>query len=296
MDRLDGKVAVVTGSASGIGRGIATRFAEEGMTVVVADRRLDAAEEVATALRGAGRRAQAMEVDVTSRASVEALADRVDAELGGAHVLVNNAGVAAPSPLHEPEEKNWRWVMEVNLWGVLYGVQTFVPRMLALGEETHIVNTASLGGVIGPVFPNNRTTGGNGNQAHDPNLMKSYMVSKHGVVALSEGLAGDLQGTTLGVSVLCPAHHDDTWIYENSAKYRPAEYGGPMSTDTDLHEEANKRAEDGGKDTAELAARVVRAIRERHFWIFTHPETRSWVEARMAGMLAGFDDSASFTG
>ena len=296
MRDLAGKVAVVTGSGSGLGLAMAERLAREGMTVVIADNRLDAAEVVATRIETNGGRASPMQVDVTIRDSVIALADRVDDELGGASVLVNNAGVAAPSPLLEPEESGWRWVMDVNVFGVLYGIQTFVPRMLASGEEAHVVNTASYGGVIGPAcFENNRTTGGTGNPK-DPGPMKSYMVSKHGVVALSEGLAGDLDGTRVGVSVLCPEHHEPSSIYENSASFRPAEFGGPIPEIAGLAAEAAKRRHEGSKDATELAARVVRAIRERHFYIFTHPEGRGLVERRFEQILAGFDDAGSFTG
>ena len=294
MRELAGKVAVVTGSGSGLGRAMAKRFATEDMTVVVADNRLDAAEGVAEEIVALGGRAVPMSVDVTERASVMVLADRVESELGGVRLLVNNAGVGAPSSLLEPEESGWRWVMDVNLFGVLYGIQTFVPRMLAAGEEAHVVNTSSMGGVIGPArFEHNRTTGGKGWPV-DSGPMRSYMVSKHAVVALSEGLAGDLTGTPVGVSVLCPAHHVDTGIYENSANHRPNEYGGPIDESGGLAAESAKRRREGGKDPAELAARVVRAIRERHFYIFTHPETRTLVERRFEQIMAGFDDAASF--
>jgi NAD(P)-dependent dehydrogenase (short-subunit alcohol dehydrogenase family) len=295
MRDLAGKVAVVTGSGSGLGLAMARRFAREDMTVVVADNRLDAAEAVAREIASEFGRAVAMPVDVTSRQSVVALADRVDLELGGTQLLVNNAGVGAPSPLLEAEELGWRWVIDVNLFGVLYGVQTFVPRMLAGGREAHVVNTASLGGVIGPTFEGNRTRAGTGGPA-DPGPMKSYMVSKHGVVALTEALGGDLQGTPVGVSVLCPAHHEPSGIYENSARYRPAAYGGPIPEDAGMAEEAAKRRLEGGRDVSELADRVVRAVQERHFYIFTHPETRVLVERRCAQLMAGFDDAASFGG
>jgi NAD(P)-dependent dehydrogenase (short-subunit alcohol dehydrogenase family) len=294
MEHLEGKVAVVTGSGSGIGQGIAERFAREGMRVVVADNRLDAAESVAAGIVTLGRTAIAMPVDVTKRESVDALADRVDAELGGADVLVNNAGVGAPSSYLEADDAGWNWVLDVNLYGVLYGIQAFVPRMLASGREGHVVNTASFGGVIGPLcLEGNRTRGGDGAPT-DAGTMKSYMVSKHAVVAMSEGLAGDLDGTPIGVSVLCPAHHEPSGIYENSAKYRPAEYGGPDPRIADLAADARRRHSEGDRSTSELAGRVVRAIRERHFWIFTHPENRWIVERRIEHMLAGFDDAASY--
>jgi len=295
MQNLGGKIAVVTGSASGLGRAMAERLAAEDMTVVVADNRLDAAETAASAIVGRGRRAVAMPVDVTKRESVVDLADRIDAELGGVSVLVNNAGVGAPSPYLEAEEQGWRWVMDVNLFGVLYGVQTFVPRMLASGGEGHVVNTASFGGVIGPMcFPGNRMEGGTAAPTSS-GPMKSYMVSKHAVVALTEGLGGELRDTQVGVSVLCPSHHVNTGIYANWAQFRPAEYGGPMTAEApELELAAHERQVEGGKDPAELAARVVRAIRERHFYIFTHAENRWIVERRFEQILAGFDDAASF--
>ena len=296
MEQLHGKVAVVTGSGSGLGRAMAERFAQEGMIVVIADNRLDAAEEVASAIETAGGRALPFQVDVTDRASVQALADRVDAELGGTDVLVNNAGVAAPTSYVDDDDAGWRWVTEVNFFGVLYGIQTFVPRMLERGGDAHVVSTASLGGVIGPLcLEGNRTRAGDRRTA-EGGPMKSYMTSKHAVVALSEGLAGDLDGTPVGVSVLCPAHHEPSHIYENSARFRPAEFGGPMGEDNELAADRATRVDQGHRDASELAARVVRAIRERHFYIFTHPETRFLVEARFAQMLAGFDDAASFEG
>ena len=236
-----------------------------------------------------------MPVDVTDRASVIALADRVDAELGGTNVLVNNAGVIAPSPLLEPEESGWEWVIRVNVFGVLHGIQTFVPRMLASGEEGHVVNTSSLGGVIGAMYlDHNRTQGGTG-QPDDPTPMKSYSVSKHTVVALTESLGSDLQGTRIGTSVLCPGHHENTGVYINSAGFRPEEYGGPDPEIRNLEFNPSRAGHEIGKEREELAAHVVHTIRERQFYIFTHPEFRGLVEHRFQQMLAGFDDAAAFS-
>ena len=275
MRDLAGKVAVVTGSGSGLGLAMAERLAREGMTVVIVDNRLDAAEVVATRIETHGGRASPMQVDVTKRDSVIALADRVDDELGGASVLVNNAGVAAPSPLLEPEESGWRWVMDVNVFGVLYGIQTFVPRMLASGEEAHVVNTASYGGVIGPAcFEHNRTTGGTGDP-EDPGPMKSYMVSKHGVVALSEGLAGELTAPACSACQYCalsttnPAPSTRT----PRASGRPSS-GARCRRSAGSAAEAAKRRHEGSKDAT----------------------GRGLVERRFEQILAGFDDAGSFTG
>jgi NAD(P)-dependent dehydrogenase (short-subunit alcohol dehydrogenase family) len=303
MDELDGKIAVVTGSASGLGRAIAGRFAQEGMTAVIADNRLTEAAAVAKEITDGGGRAVAIEVDVTQRDSVTALADRVDAELGGASVLVNNAGVVSFTPVAQPEERGWRWIVDVNLFGVIYGLQTFLPRMLERGRDGHIVNTASLAGVVG----------GGGLEANrlrlgdaEPQVgaMYGYMATKHAVVAISETLARDLSGSRIGVSVLCPSHHENTGIFENSARYRPASAGGPMTpeeTQATFGRSDQQRAEALGRPAPkvfpeECAARVVRAIRDRQFFIFTHPDTRPAVEHRFTQLLAGFDDASSFEG
>jgi NAD(P)-dependent dehydrogenase (short-subunit alcohol dehydrogenase family) len=304
MDQLEGKVAVVTGSASGLGRAMVERFAREGMAVVVADNRLDAAELVAKHIEDQGGRAVAMEVDVTRRESVVALADRVDAELGGVSVLVNNAGVMSVSPILQPEELGWRWIVEVNLFGVIYGLQTFVPRMLASGCDGHVVNTASLAGLIAGNVRGNRVTFGHGQPEH-PTMIYGYMATKHAVVAISEMLCQELAGTRVGVSVLCPSHHENTGIYENSALYRPQAYGGPMTSEEVLATARPSQARPGApvsaaviftpKDPAECANRVLRAIQEGHFYVFTHPENRKVIEHRFAQIRAGLDDAATFS-
>jgi NAD(P)-dependent dehydrogenase (short-subunit alcohol dehydrogenase family) len=304
VDRLDGKVAVVTGSASGLGRAMAERFALEGMTVVVADNRLTEAEVVAKEIERGGSRAIAVEVDVTRRESVVALCDRVDDELGGASVLVNNAGVVSFTPVAEAEERGWRWIVDVNLFGVLYGIQTFLPGMLERGAEGHIVNTASLAGVVGGGgLVSNRIRVGDSPPA-ELGAMYGYMATKHAVVAISETLARDLSGSRIGVSVLCPSHHENTGIFDNSARFRPEAVGGPMTAEeqratfgrTDAQREDAFGWRPQPRFPDECAARVVRAIREGHFYVFTHPETRAVVEHRYAEMLAGFDDADSFAG
>jgi NAD(P)-dependent dehydrogenase (short-subunit alcohol dehydrogenase family) len=305
MEDLEGKVAVVTGSGSGLGKAIAERLAAEGMTVVIADNRLDAAEAAAAAIGQRGDRAVAMQVDVTDRASLEALADRIDAELGGASILVNNAGVVANTPIDAPDDHNWRWIVDVNLFGVVMGVQTFLPRMIASGQDAHIVNVASLAGAVG---------GGGLQGNHLPHgdqapamvgAMYGYMATKHAVVAISETMARDLSGSRIGVSVLCPSHHEDTGIFDNSARFRPAGAGGPMDraeidrafgkTDELRTESLGRSAEKAQKLPDECAARVLRAIRERQFYIFTHPDTRPAVAHRLRGLMAGFDDADSFS-
>ncbi|HEY6533713.1 MAG TPA: SDR family NAD(P)-dependent oxidoreductase [Acidimicrobiales bacterium] len=300
MDNFEGGVAVVTGAASGLGRGMAERFAREGMTAVIADNRIDDASSVADAIVAGGARAVAIEVDVTDRGSVIALADRVD-ELGGATVLVNNAGVLSHTPIGEPVEDGWRWIVDVNLFGVVYGVQTFLPRMLTSGRPGHIVNTASLAGVVGGGgLQQNRITVGDGSP--DLGSMYGYMATKHSVVAVSETLARDLSGSPIGVSVLCPSHHQNTFINENSAEFRPEQAGGPMDDAErlatfgrmDAQRDEQYKVKRKERFPEECAARVVEAIRTGQFYVFTHPETRLAVEHRFRQILAGFDDSAAF--
>jgi NAD(P)-dependent dehydrogenase (short-subunit alcohol dehydrogenase family) len=305
MEHLEGKTAVVTGSGSGLGKAIATRLAAEGMTVVIADNRLDAAAAAAAEIGRLGGRAVPMEVDVTKRASVEALAARVDAELGGADVLVNNAGVVANTPIDEANDTDWRWIVDVNLFGVVIGVQTFLPRMIAKGAEAHIVNVASLAGTVGGGGLQGNHHPGGDRAPEMVGAMYGYMATKHAVVAVTETMARDLAGSRIGASVLCPSHHEDTGIFDNSAQFRPSDAGGPMDraeidrafgkTDELRTESLGRSANAAQKFPDECAARVVRAIRERQFYIFTHPDTRAAVQHRFAGLMAGFDDADSFS-
>lgn len=302
MKTLEGGVAVVTGAASGLGFAMARRFAAEGMSVVVADNRGAEAQTAAGVITDEGGRALAVEADVTDRASLAALADRVDDELGGATVLVNNAGVVSHTPLAETDDAGWRWIVDVNLLGVVNGIQTFLPRMVASGLEGHIVNVSSVAGVIGGgAVHGNRLERGPTAPAR-VGSMHGYLATKYAVVGLSEGLSSELRGSPIGVSVLCPSHHEDTGIFDNSARNRPAEAGGAMSAsevqatvgDVDkLRDEAYKVPRPK-RYSSECAERVVHAIANDHFYVFTHPETRAAVEDRYAQLLAGYDDALAF--
>ena len=190
MNHFEGKTAVVTGAASGIGRALAERFAQARMQVVLADIEQDALDRTVAELEQHQHRVLGIVANTMIRESVEALAKRAIDEFGKIHIVCNNAGVASTAsgmkPIWEISERDWQWVMGVNFWGVLYGLQAFVPHMLEHGEEGHIVNTASLAGLM---------PGGG-----------TYGVSKHGVLALTETLHRDLQarGAKIGASVLCP--------------------------------------------------------------------------------------------
>jgi NAD(P)-dependent dehydrogenase (short-subunit alcohol dehydrogenase family) len=188
----------------------------------------------------------------------------------------------------------------VNLFGVVYGLQTFLPRMLDSGRECHVLNVASLAGVIGGAgTTDNRLHLGVGKAQFG--AMYGYLATKHAVVAISETLAGDLRDTPIGVSVLCPSHHEHTGIWENSARYRPESFGGPMTkgeieaTGGNLEEKSASSRVAFQREPSECAARVVRAIRDGHFYIFTHPETRPPVESRLRQILKAFDDAQAFS-
>jgi NAD(P)-dependent dehydrogenase (short-subunit alcohol dehydrogenase family) len=272
MKNLDGKVAVVTGGASGIGRAVATRFAEAGMRVVLADVQQDALDRAASELAAAGHQVIGVRTDVSVGESVEALAATVMAELGAVHVLHNNAGVGVGGYIWTHTQRDWEWVLGVNLWGVIHGVRVFVPLMISQGEPAHIVNTASMAGLISV-----------------PGL-GAYNVSKHGVVTLSETLERDLRiaGAPIGVSVLCPGLVM-TNIFE-SHRNRPGDISDEgqdpgllgLTAAADGPARADALESFGTMLTPEqVATAVLEAVVDDHFYILTHPEpARSLVRSR----------------
>ncbi len=237
MKQFEGKTAVVTGAASGIGRALAERFAQARMQVVLADIEKDALDRAVQELEQRQHRVIGVVANTMIRESVDALAKRAIEEFGKVHVVCNNAGIAAMAsgmkPIWEVSDKDWQWVMGVNFWGVLYGLQAFVPHMLAHGEEGHIVNTASLAGLM---------PGGG-----------TYGVSKHGVLSLTETLQQNLtmQGAKIGASVLCPGFVN-TNIFD-------AERNRPK----DLAIESRGRPRHDGGDGAQHARRRQAACRSR---------------------------------
>lgn len=264
MKDLRGRVAVVTGAASGIGFALCERFAAEGMKVVMADLPDAPLEAAARKVResartNAGKAVDAGDVvvhatDVANWADVEALARVTRERFGGAHVVCNNAGVRTMGSIWDVTLDDWHWVMNVNLWGVIHGIKAFIPDMLARGEPGHIVNTASIVGLVGAAD--------NG----------PYSASKSGVVGVSEALRDELKlaGAPIGVTVLCPGRVP-TQIRENSSRRRPS--GAPVPT-------RSSARNDREVQPAEVAAMVMEAIRDDRFWLLTHPEFGDKVEAR----------------
>ncbi len=272
MEEFKGRVAVVTGGASGIGLAMAKRFAAEGMHVVIADveqQALDAAEAELTA---GGTEVLATIADVSKPDQVEALARASYARFGAVHVLCNNAGVAAGGFCWEESLEDWQWVLGVNLWGVIHGLRSFIPRMLEQESEGHVVNTASMAGLTSaPLF-------------------SLYNVSKHGVVTLSECLHHELAmiGSDIKVSVLCPSWVDTK--IADSSRNRP---GGPRD-EPDLEEPFGAMSQQvrqllsEGLTSENVADQVLDAIRTGRLYILTHPELNGVIKARAEDIVSGF--------
>jgi NAD(P)-dependent dehydrogenase (short-subunit alcohol dehydrogenase family) len=272
MQELRDRVAVVTGGASGIGKGMAARFAAAGMKLVLADVERGALDAAVAELRGSGASVLGVECDVSQPAAVERLAQQAFDEFGAVHVLCNNAGVAGgmPQAIWESSLDDWSWVLGVNLWGVVHGLRSFLPRMLAQGAEGHVVNTASMAGLIP----------GAG----------IYGVSKHAVVALSESVSNELllRGAKIGVSVLCPGWVNTRIIEsERNRPEAPREAPGPLAPQLELARQAVAQLIAGGLDPAAVGDVVVEAVRARRFYVLTHPTWKNMIENRMRNILEG---------
>ncbi len=268
MKEFEGRVAVVTGAASGIGLALADRAGREGMTVVMCDIEENALEAAAAKLRARGYKAQPHRLDVTDSAQLESLAAQVFETHGAVHLLCNNAGVmTGEKATWEFAPEDWRWTLSVNLWGVINGLRAFVPRMLASGEEGHIVNTASMAGLI---------TGRPGNAIYD--------ASKHAVLSLSESLYRDLvvRQTKVSASVLCPGAVI-TKIFE-AERNRPVELGGGAEP-----VEAGATAFPGDSfPPEEMANQVFDAVRADRFYVLgAQREMIEWTKMGHDRMFGG---------
>ena len=276
MQDFKDKVAVVTGAASGMGLAFAHKFAQEGMSVVLADIEAEALSMAEAAVKAHCGKVAALRTNVMSQDDIERLADTAFSIFGNVHILVNNAGVAATAatlrsrPWESPLS-DWEWTWGVNFMGVLYGIRAFIPRMLENGEEGHIVNTASMAGLL---------TGAN-----------PYNISKHSVVCLTEGIYKEFKGmgAKLSASVLCPGLIK-TAILE-AERNRPPEFG-PATNLTEQRPEVQqfsaffKAALDQGIEPDEVARMVFEAIRDDRFYIFpAQPNVLESVKTRMTDII-----------
>jgi NAD(P)-dependent dehydrogenase (short-subunit alcohol dehydrogenase family) len=273
MRDLAGKTAFVTGGAEGIGLALGRAFADAGMNVMLADIEADALAAAVKSLNGAGLAVRGVICDVADPASVARAAQTSFDTFGNVHVVCNNAGVAGGSGIDNISLDNWRWVLDVNLMGVLHGIHAFLPHIRAHGEGGHIVNTASMAGL------------------QSGSRLSPYTTSKYAVVAMSEGLAYELKPLGIGVSVLCPGFVR-TRISE-SARNRPERYGAAQALDpaSPAGQLAVRLAQlsRAGLDPAVVAARALAAIREDEFYVFTHTEMRGEVDERFAAIQAALD-------
>ena len=270
MKEFAGRVAVITGAAEGIGRAIAEEAVARGMKLVLAD--IDAAKLDATTseLRAKGADADGLATDVSNARQVDDLADLAFTRFGRVHLLVANAGVACAKPVWETTPGDWEWVMGVNLYGVTHALRAFLPRMMAGGDEGHVVATASMAGLLS--LPG----------------MAAYNASKHAVVTVMEGLHHDLtlRGSRIGASVLCPG-----WVRTRISLSERNRTAGEMTNPAALDPVAAKlvgsvhQAVAQGIEPSEAAKALFSAVSGGRFYVLTHANSKSGVKARLEDIL-----------
>ena len=266
MDNLKERVAVVTGGASGIGRALCLGFARAGARVVVADVDESGMDATVAAVKRAGSDAIAVRTDVSRLGDVEVLAERAFTRWGAVHVLCNNAGVAVHGGLESASHQDWQWVMGVNLWGVIHGIEAFVPRMIARGEGGHIVNTGSMAGLIASQG------------------LGIYNTTKYAVVGLSETLQKDLRPYNIGVSVLCPM--GVATAIRASERNRPPHLQNPDRRGGGEIELIGRTL-----TPEHVAERVLRAVLTNRLYVITHDEGLEPLRRRFQRMERAIEES-----
>ena len=271
MEDFAGKTAIVTGAGSGMGKAFALRWGAEGMNVVIGDIQRDALDATIAELSAAGTPAGGQRCDVSSLESVTALADAAEDRFGPVHLVCNNAGVEGylDGPIWEATAKDWDWTLSVNLMSVIYGIRTFVPRMIAHGEPGHVVNTCSMTSVIAAT--------------------NMYGICKHAILALTEVLAADLRraGANIGATGLCPGIIATNLFH--GSRNRPtalANESGMSSSGASLRESMHATLSKG-MPPSEVADKVVTAVREKKLYLLTDREWHSRIVARHEAIMAG---------
>lgn len=262
-DGMHGKGVVITGGASGIGLATAKVFANRGARLLLADIETEALADAAEQVAAAGASVvETQTCDVSSLEAVQQLADVADERLGGTYILFNNAGVAVGGPIAQMSHDDWRWIIDVDLWGAIHGVEVFLPRMLAQGQGGHILFTSSFAGLV-------------------PNVgLGPYCVAKYGVVALAEVLRREVRDSQIGVSVLCPMRVGTN--IGASERNRPQHYGAAESSVVPDQAEANDDLAGRVISVEEVAERVLAAIDANELYVLPHPESREFVRRRFS--------------
>lgn len=281
MQELSGKTAAITGAASGIGLAMAHRFGAAGMKLVLGDIESGGLDSATAELSDAGYEVAAMELDVSDLDGVRAFEAFARESFGATHVLCNNAGVGTGGPVSDPDNLDlWKWTIDVNLWGVIYGCKVFLPGMIEHGEPAHIVNTASMAGHVSAP------------------MMGPYNISKYGVVALSETMAKEaiLMKTGVGVSVLCPAFVQTA--IASSDRNLPDEVKSAHGIGDEVAEPSATQSViqqlvASGIPTAEVANAVHDAVVNDEFWILTHDQTRSAITERARQIVEGINPTVT---
>lgn len=266
MDDLGEKVAVITGGGSGIGFAIARAFAAEGGRVVLADIDDAALAHASAVLVASGAEVLTVHTDVSVLAEVEALAAAACEWFGHVDLVVNNAGVIAWNSLNRLTIEDWRWVVGVNLWGVIHGVHVFLPILETQGTPAHFVNVSSVGGVL----------------AETP-FMATYGATKAGVIGLSLALDSELRmgGSPIGVSILCPSNTASTYVLD-AERNRPADAPAvARAPGVDQLVAAVRDVVDHGQPVDVLATRVLDAVKANRLWVFPHPDAQPMIQARL---------------
>ena len=271
MEQLAGKVAVITGGASGIGFATAKALAAKGVNLVLADIEAGALEKAAAELTATGTKVESVVCDVSKLTDVERLAATAFLRMGAVHVVFNNAGVAVGGPITAMKHSDWEWIMRVNLWGPIHGVETFLPRMINQKQGGHLLFTSSFAGLV----PNEG--------------LGPYCVSKYGVVALAEVLQRELREHDIGVSVLCPMRVATN--IGHSERNRPVDLGGPEAAPPmQDQDESNTNLAGRVLNVDDVAQMVIDAIVANRLYILPHEESRKSIRRRFERIDRTFDE------